>query len=208
KAIRGKALKDARDLWSLPSKTSQVTVWTPRSVLRAGMLMRDSEVAKAVRTSLLNAVEKVIPAQVNQNSNAPTLPSAKERLETIKLGMDLFNELGGWDKRTEVQLKDQIRNILLGDKLQPSSTTITQTQPRLEYPVSDRAIELGYRPRNSQLQQIGKQASRLYQQRHGTKPIQREQFVGGTTRMVNVYGFNDLDLLDQAILFVMDKQLK
>ncbi len=63
KAIRGKALKDARDLWSLPSKTSQVTVWTPRAVLRAGMLMRESEVAKAVRTSLLNAIEKVIPAQ-------------------------------------------------------------------------------------------------------------------------------------------------
>ncbi len=63
KAIRGKALKDARDLWSLPSRTSQVTVWTPRAVLRAGMLMRDSVVAKAVRTSLLNAVEKVIPAQ-------------------------------------------------------------------------------------------------------------------------------------------------
>ncbi len=63
KTIRGKALSDARYLWSLPSKTSQVTVWTPRAVLRAGMLMRDSEVAKAVRTSLLNAVEKVIPAQ-------------------------------------------------------------------------------------------------------------------------------------------------
>ena len=46
KTIRGKALSDARYLWSLPSKTSQVTVWTPRAVLRAGMLMRDSEVAK------------------------------------------------------------------------------------------------------------------------------------------------------------------
>ena len=66
KTIRGKALSDARYLWSLPSKTSQVTVWTPRAVLRAGMLMRDSEVAKAVRTSLLNAVEKVIPAQAEE----------------------------------------------------------------------------------------------------------------------------------------------
>ena len=142
--------------------------------------------------------------QSNKN-DVSALPSARERLETIKLGMDLFSQLGGWDERTQVQLKDQIRNILLADKLQPSSTEITTTQPRLEYPVSDRAIELGYRPKNSQLQQIGKQASRLYQQRHGTKPIQREQFVGGTTRMVNVYGFDDLDLLDQAILFVMDK---
>ncbi len=107
--------------------------------------MRDSVVAQAVRTSLLNAVEKVIPAQVNQNSNTPALPSPRERLETIKLGMDLFTELGGWDERTQVQLKDQIRNILLADKLQPSLTEITTAQPRLEYPVSDRAIELGYR---------------------------------------------------------------
>ena len=66
KAIRGKALSDARNLWSLPSRTSQVTIWTPRAVLRAGMLMRDSKVAKAVRTSLLDAVGKVIPAQANR----------------------------------------------------------------------------------------------------------------------------------------------
>ncbi len=205
KAIRGKDLKDARNLWLLPSKTSQVTVWTPRAVLRAGMLMRDSEVAKAVRTSLLNAVEKVIPAQVNQKSNTPALPSAQERLETIKLGMDLFSELGGCDQRTQLLLKDQIRNILLADKLQREPTAITTTQPRLEYPVSDRAASLGYRPSNRQLQQIGKQASRLYQERHGTKPIQREQFVSGATRMVNVYSFSDVDLLDQAIFLVMDK---
>ncbi|VEP16318.1 conserved hypothetical protein [Hyella patelloides LEGE 07179] len=63
KTIRGKDLKDARDLWSLPLKTSQATIWTPRAVLRLGMLMRDSLVALAVRTSLLNALEKTIPAQ-------------------------------------------------------------------------------------------------------------------------------------------------
>ncbi len=62
-----------------------------------------------------------------------------------------------------------------------------------------------YNPSNRQLLQIGKQASRLYQERHGTKPIQREQFVAGATRLVNVYGFNDLDLLDKAIFLVMDK---
>ena len=137
--------------------------------------------------------------------STPVLPSAKERLETICMGIDLLERLGGCDQRTELQLKDQVRNILLAEKLQPSSTEITTTQVRLEYPVSDRSVSLGYRPNNRQLQQIGKQASRLYQERHGTKPIQREQFVGGATRMVNVYGFNDLDLLDQAILSVMDK---
>ncbi len=150
-------------------------------------------------------IKETICKQGNQKNTTPALPSAKERLETIKLGMNLLEQLGGCDQRTQVQLKDQVRNILLAEKLQPSSTEITTTQIRLEYPVSDRSVSLGYRPNNRQLQQIGKQASRLYQERHDTKPIQREQFVGGATRMVNVYGFNDLDLLDQAILSVMDK---
>lgn len=34
-----------------------VALWTPRSILRLGMLLRDSEVAKEVRTQLLNTVE-------------------------------------------------------------------------------------------------------------------------------------------------------
>ncbi len=63
KTLRGKGLKDVRDILSLSSKQSNIMIWTPRAALRLGMLLRDSEVAKAVRTSLLNAVEKVIPAQ-------------------------------------------------------------------------------------------------------------------------------------------------
>ncbi len=113
--------------------------------------------------------------------------------------MDLLEDLGGWDERTAILLKDQVRNILLGDRLQPSPQGINNHQPRLEYPVSDRAIDLGYRPTHGQLLQIGKRVKKLYLERHGTEPIKREQFVGGTTRMVNVYGFNDLDLLDEAI---------
>ena len=151
-------------------------------------------------------LEKVNSPQTNQDSNnLPKLPSARERLENISLGMDLLSDLGGWDERTQVLLKDQVRNILLGDRLQPSQGII-ERQPRLEYPVSDRAIDLGYRPTNSQLQQIGKRAKKLYLERHGTEPIKREQFVGGATRMVNVYGFADLDILDEAITFVMDKK--
>ncbi len=131
--------------------------------------------------------------------SAPTakLSSPKERLETIQLGIDLFQRLGGCDERTELLLKDYIRNILLEEKLQPA------LPGRVELPVSDRALVLGYRPTSSQLCQIGKQAARIYQQRHGQKPVQREQFVAGTTRMVNVYSEADVDILDQAIALVM-----
>jgi hypothetical protein len=76
KTLRGKQLKDAADTLSIPSKTSQVTIWNPRSALRLGMLLRDSLVAKTVRTSLLDIVEKVVPAQ-------------NQEIERLKLELDL-----------------------------------------------------------------------------------------------------------------------
>ena len=118
-------------------------------------------------------------------------------METIQLGIDLFQRLGGCDERTELLLKDHIRNILLEEKLRPVR------MGRVEYPVSDRAVALGYRPTNAQLMKIGKEAVCIYQQRHGRKPVQREQFVAGTTRMVNVYSEADVDILDRAISLVM-----
>jgi hypothetical protein len=76
KTIRGKDLSHARDLLSLPSKISQASLWTPRSVLRIGMPMRNSATAQVVRTTLLNIVEKVVPAQTQE-------------LERLKLELDL-----------------------------------------------------------------------------------------------------------------------
>lgn len=66
KTIRCKALKEARCVIQLPPETSQALIWTPRAALRLGMLLRDSAIAKVVRTSLLDAVEQVIPAQTQE----------------------------------------------------------------------------------------------------------------------------------------------
>ncbi len=63
KVIRGSALRDVSDIVSVSQRTPKLTVWTPRAALRVGMLLRDSSVAKAVRTALLDLVEKVVPAQ-------------------------------------------------------------------------------------------------------------------------------------------------
>ena len=211
KSIRGRALKDVADSLSISKKTPRLTIWTPRAALRLGMLLRDSPIAIAVRTSLLDMAEKVVPIVNNQNQNLFLLPSARQQLETVELGMNLLGKLGGWDERTNILLKDRVRNILFNDRflpsqansLEPSLKPATTEPRRLEYPVSDRAITLGYKPSNSQLQQIGKKAARLYQEKHNSKPPQREQFVAGTTRLVNVYGHDDLELLDNAIAIVM-----
>lgn len=54
------------EVFSLPEATTRVAIWTPRAALRLGMLLRNSAIAQAVRTSLLDAVEQIIPAQSNR----------------------------------------------------------------------------------------------------------------------------------------------
>jgi len=113
--------------------------------------------------------------------------------------MGLLSQLGGIDERTELQLKDLVRDIVLADRLDKPALPSGQSE-RLEYPISDRLMDLGYGVQNGNiLKSIGQFASKLYQARYGIRPPQREQFVDGTTRMVRVYGQDDLDIVDQAI---------
>ncbi|NER07799.1 MAG: hypothetical protein F6K17_37190, partial [Okeania sp. SIO3C4] len=133
---------------------------------------------------------------------SPALPPARERLDNIRLGMDLLYELGGIDERTQLALKDIVRDILLEDKLKKPALPSTG---RLEWPVSDRARHLGFRPDRGQLIRIGQVAAKLYRLRHDSEdPPSREQYVDGTTRMVRCYGESDLDIVDQAIALIMN----
>jgi len=45
------------DRLSITSMTPSLTIWTPRAALRLGMLLRDSPIAKAVRTEMLDIAE-------------------------------------------------------------------------------------------------------------------------------------------------------
>jgi hypothetical protein len=51
--------------------------------------------------------------------------------------MDLFSQLGGIDERTELHIKDLVRDIVLADKLEKPSLPEGETR-RLEWPISDR----------------------------------------------------------------------
>lgn len=158
---------------------------------------------KWVYEEVLPTIRKTGSYSAGQGSSpSPVLPPAKERLENIRLGLDLLYELGGADERTTLALKDIVRDILLEDKLKKPALP---SGGRAEWPVSDRARHLGYTPNRKNLIAIGKTAARLYRLRHdGQDPPEREQFVDGTTRMVKCYGEADLDILDQAIALVMN----
>lgn len=127
----------------------------------------------------------------------------KEKLGLIQIGIDIISQLGGIDERTALQFKDVTRSIVLDDVLQ--SLALPSGEERLEWPISDRAVALGYHPKPGQLTTIGKAAAALYRARYGQEPVKREQFVGGTTRKVNMYSQKDLAILDQAIKSVMEK---
>ena len=86
--------------------------------------------------------EEVLPAirrfgeyRLNRQQH-PSLPMVllerRERLEQIQLGMDLFAQLGGIDERTELQVRDLVRDIVLADRLkQPVLESDEQNQGRL-----------------------------------------------------------------------------
>ena len=51
KVLRGEDLELVMDKLSITNKTRNLTIWNPRATLRLGYLLRDSEIAKAVRTT-------------------------------------------------------------------------------------------------------------------------------------------------------------
>ena len=63
--LKGEKVKSFKNLTQLKIKSKHLTIIPKRAILRIGMLLRDSEVAKAVRTQLLNMVNNSI---TNNNS--------------------------------------------------------------------------------------------------------------------------------------------
>ena len=111
--------------------------------------------------------------------------------------MDLFSQLGGADERTQLQMKDLVRDIVLADL---RGQVALPDNERREWPISDRVLYLGYGRRSLDvLKSIGAIASDLYFGYYGHRPPKREQYVDGATRMVASYSENDLFIVDSAI---------
>ncbi|MEM9213977.1 MAG: hypothetical protein AAGD25_06480 [Cyanobacteria bacterium P01_F01_bin.150] len=159
-------------------------------------LMADTEEGHAIRQYFIECENRLKELQASEEISLQ-LPSKEDKLNLIERGMGLLERLGGMDDRTKLMLQDQVRDVLMQDKLQRPA--LPSNNDRLEWPISDRARELGYRPSKSELQRIGKIAAAVYRDRHGYNPPKREQFVDGTTRKVNCYGRKDLDIVDDAI---------
>jgi hypothetical protein len=84
KVFRGKELNDARGILPLASKSSQETIYTPAGALRMGFILRDSPVAKEVRTAAIRIIQGV--------SDVFDPATAFSKLVEGHSGLDRFSE--------------------------------------------------------------------------------------------------------------------
>jgi len=104
--------------------------------------------------------------------------------------MELLDPEWRRDTRLLMQTKDLLKDATFSSALQHDKVVT----------IDNIALDLGYgKLDHAQSCLVGKRASQLYQERHGAKPVQREQFVEGCPRMVNHYTEHDRDLIEEAL---------
>lgn len=95
KTLTGKELRDARQMLCLPSRTSQVRVFSALGALRIAMILQQSQVAAQVRTIILDLVAVVPSITAQTHSPAPALPPVEQRLQTLVEAMKTLAQLTG-----------------------------------------------------------------------------------------------------------------
>lgn len=76
--VTGKELRELKSSWEFSSNTPHLMLWSARAIHRVGFLLRDSEVAKEVRTVTLNVVESA--SQLIPTNPQPT----EDEIETFQ----------------------------------------------------------------------------------------------------------------------------
>ena len=146
KALRSQGLFDL----NIPEKTTVLTIWTPRAALRLGMLLRDSEIAKQVRTVILNIAVTPPPVEFEVR----TVP----RLIPVRDAVDYIQAADTLAKLPDSRLT-RLLNQRLVDEVALVAVNQKQIAPAIEQikqytTATVRASQLGYSAK-----QIGNGAS-------------------------------------------------
>ncbi|MHC5916083.1 MAG: hypothetical protein ACYTXE_34960 [Nostoc sp.] len=114
KTLRGIDLRDARQTLCLPSRTSQIRVFSALGALRIAMILQQSQVAAQVRTIILDLVAAVPSITPQTPAPVPALPPVEQRLQTLVEAMRTLAELTGGrlNPYMEQQFKDYAGNLL------------------------------------------------------------------------------------------------
>lgn len=141
KTLTGKALRDARQILCLPSKTSQARVFSALGALRIAMMLQQSPIAAQVRTIILDLVAAIKSVPCQTHSPIPALPPVEQRLHTFVQAMKTLAELTGGRLNPDMEqnCKDFAANLIADYNRQ----SLTGTQEKWLGVVNFAEIELG-----------------------------------------------------------------
>lgn len=118
--LRGPELREFEsDNLSL-SKRRNLTIYSRRAVLNIGMLLRDSEVARQVRTYLLDAEYEVRAHPVDNSVHSPRWDELDERIDsritdvlgkTVVPMLNVLIETSGEQRRELISLREDVQQI-------------------------------------------------------------------------------------------------
>lgn len=107
KVFKGKELMDIKSKSQLKTRAGSLSLFTKRSILRVGMLLRDSEIAKEIRTKLLDITHDSEKGNGNMNTIINEIDEEKQL--QMQLGIAICE--GNMQKVVEIQTKiNSIKN--------------------------------------------------------------------------------------------------
>ena len=183
----GEELRAFKDLCGIESKARSLATYSRRAILNVGQLLRDSRVARQVRTYLLDVEEIATPAQRVEGVERAQL--ARERLTAMGVAKQfgLVNS-----SYVEAMARTELARMN-GEEpdIDPADMTITCDE-YLDGRIA--AGDLG-----SARTRLGKTVAALYRARYdGKDPQKIKRPIHGVHRDVAVYTHRDIDLFDTA----------
>ncbi|MEU6437493.1 hypothetical protein ABZ874_24595 [Streptomyces albidoflavus] len=190
RVLRGAELRELKDSTEghtvpLSERINALTLFTRRTILNVGQLLTESDVARQVRTYLLDVEEAATPEQK---------VTAVEKATEAEAQLRAIEVLARIDGNTSYarSLSRHIAARMLGEEpeLDPADVTITCD----EY--LDGRIAAG--DMASARTRMGRTVAALYRARYGADPQKIKRPIHGVHRDVAVYTHRDLDLFDTA----------
>ncbi|MFD7890635.1 hypothetical protein ACFV3O_19685 [Streptomyces albidoflavus] len=185
RVLAGEELRSFKALCGIDSKARAIATFERRTILNVGQLLRDSIIARQVRTYLLDVEEAATPEQK---------VTAVEKATEAEAQLRAIEVLARIDGNTSYarSLSRHIAARMLGEEpeLDPADVTITCD----EY--LDGRIAAG--DMASARTRMGRTVAALYRARYGADPQKIKRPIHGVHRDVAVYTHRDLDLFDTA----------
>lgn len=184
-AERAEFVRSQGDLTFPPAR--HLAVFSRRAILNAGQLLTESEVARQVRTYLLEVEEAAAPEQRATAIERARTAEARLAAMAVAKRAGLVNS-----SYVEAMARHELARMSGEEpELDPADVTITAD----EY-LGGKGVDAGDLP--SARTRLGKTVAALYRARYGRDPQKVRRPIHGVHREVAVYTHRDIDLFDKA----------